>query len=541
MCSALKASTYTRSDGYFVMIRSLVRRFGSFVQTMSAPPPFQRVDYSIDSDDDEQVDDDEPICKLERITPLELAETIHEITQRALELIRECKARWATELGRTTPMAPTSRLKLEQDWMLHFNNLNIQLLGGDLSPSDIVFEAICWSMWCEEPPIAASFTIQWLAETNAEMVVWSCQHTEQSRVAWPTDEEFASLRKRISGVVVQAMLLGDRSVLTNDLLTEKIQFKTLSMDLSKAYQERKLPGVLLSRKAVDLAKRKAEAIKELMARGEDTSKVDQEVVDIEAGEEYAGALWRNHAGDLVHNYVQFASRFTYKILFDNTMAARFKAPEGSVPMRFKRPVELGVCEWLRNKCRMEQPSELTEMFRVLAGESFWPLGSDTAKYRLRETKDDAVTSQTLLQNEIGIDLTQMLFDDGLVKPSVVASDTKSPYWDWMLLTMVHFALVQSVRVKWLDEYVILHPHTHASHRRMLKSQRFGQLNQCPVLVRLQRKWWVFQKQKLLPTTGTVNAFVTWWYKVQQRKPVELDNGEDVEKMASVFVPPNPLQ
>jgi hypothetical protein len=513
------------------------------MSSLPPPPRYRPVDYSMDSDDDECVDDIEPVCKLERMTAAEIAQTVADIAKTAHALIEECESRWNTEIGRRVPFDSTKRIALEKQWMLHFNDLNTEYsFSPGISASDLVFEAVCWSVWCEDPSISANYTIQWLADTQAELVVYSCQHTQESRDEWPTDEQFISLRKRISGVVVQALLLGDRSVLVNDLSANLVQFKPLTEELKQAYQARKVPDVLIAKKVAELAKRKAQLIKELLAKGESTENVDKELTAIEAGEEYMGVLWRDNWADQVHSYTPLASRVVYKILSDNCLAERFKPPEGTVPTRFKKTVEAGVREWLRTRCRIEQPPELTELFRELATASFWPLGADTAKFRLRKTKDDVISSQVLLQDQIGIDLTQMLFDDALVRPSVIASDVHSPYWDWMLFAMMHFSMVRE-KVEWLKEYVILNPHRNDARRRLLASHHHGRRSEemCPILVRLQRKWVLFHKGVMLPTTGTVNAFAQWWYEVQRKKEGELDNGEDVRPLAGLFIPPNPLQ
>ncbi len=506
-----------------------------------ALPRYKKINYAVEGANHTPIDASDPVCRLKYISLKETAVEHHNIVRFALTLIEECEARWKTEVGRTTLLDPSRRVNLEKLWILHFDQLNLEIHGaGGVSGADLVFEAICWSMWCEDPTISRDVNIQWFAETHATMVVWSCQHTKESREFWPSNDDFKELRRKVSGVVVNFFVLGDRFKLALQLQADEVKFKTLSLDLSKAYQERKLPGSLVAHKAAGLAKRKAEAIKELMARGEETTAVETEIEDNDEDEETMGLLWRNDAGELVKNYVRFSSRFSQKVIFDNSWIDRWMVVEGD-GLRFKRAVELGLFQWVRMKCKTEQPEDLTEMFRNIASESFWPIGAEKNKFRLRETRNDKETSQTLLQNEIGVDLAQMLHEDSLVRPDVTASDPQGLYWDSLLLVLIHFVLRQTVRVEWINEYVLIHPHSHDSQRRLIRPDHYNQLDKCPVIVRLQRKWWVFHKQKLHPTKSLADAVLQWVYHVQQRKPQELDNREDIRALTDVLVPEHPLQ
>ncbi len=514
---------------------------------MSAPPPpvlarYRKINYAVEGPSHRPVDFDEPVCRLRYMTPVLLAKEHSRITSDALKLIDDCESRWATELGRTTPIGSERRLKLEQEWMLHFEKLNLEVLETNgMSGADLVFEAMCWSMWCEDPTISKEVNIQWLAQTHATLVVWSCQHTKESREFWPTEDQYRALRRRIAGVVVHFLVQQDRFQVASKLEGDHLKFTTLSMALSKAYQARKNPDSLVARKAASFAKRKAEAIKELMARGEDTSTVDAELSDDVEIEEAKGMLWRNDATELINTYVRLASRVVRKIEFDNQWVKRWAVEASYQQPRFKKAAVQGLYDWVRTRCKTEQPEELTEMFRDVASESFWPIGAETHKFRLRETRNDKETSQTLLQNEIGADLAQMLQEDSLVRPSVTASDPHGLYWEALLLVLIQFSLFQTTKVDWMKEYVILHPHTHDSQRRMIRLDHHNQIDKCPVLVLAQRKWWVFYKQKLFPTSGFADAVLQKFHCIQKRKKQQLDNGEDVSPLASALVPPNPLQ
>lgn len=486
----------------------------------------QQADDGSDDDDDDAASGDASLRNCEA----------REATMRAaFRLLRACKF----QLGQGDAAAargPEERLALEPRWQRHYEWLSaVPSVGAHfgLAPADVCFKAICHSWLCERRAAYAASSLQHLAHAHAELVVLSCQHTEEARSCWPSAEEWLRLKDRIACVVVDLLECeaDERQMLVDQLSDDTRQhFEALPPELSRAYEARRMPPLLAHE--LEARRRKAE---EDRARGRTKDIVDG------TSEEAQGALWRNTAAELVDNFLYLSSRVWREVERQNALAARFPVEEA--PRLNEQTLER-MRKWVRDKCAIEQTEGLTELFRRLANESFWPLGTATRRYREARNRYDETDALTLLNEEVGVDLGQHLHDLSLRRLSehAAAAAAHSLFWDALFLALFATTLMQRAQLDWLREYFCAQPFSRAWRRRLVQRHYRGALK-CPVVLPLQRRFFVFHQERLLLCSSLLQAVGVWLYLVREEFAGVLENTEDLAAtgILATFLPEHCLQ
>ena len=431
------------------------------------------------------------------------------------------------------PRDPADWLALKADWMRNFTAHAEQPVECPGTSATLLgFKAWAWSHYAQNPMMRdETMGLQVINEVFVRTAVFSSQHTEDSLVRWPTDLEWARYKTLVSEMMVHHFRKP-----TTDALYEKLQtFKPRTVspaELEDEFVERKMPEGL--RIELELLRKKAEKD---IARGKADVKVD-------VSEEASGALWREAPEEICANLPFRVARLICKVDFDEALLLQFPPwPEAEV--QFTPSTYTRAKRWLVQKCTIEQPEDVTALFRELANTMFWPLGSDTEKYRSRITASNLNTSLDILSNEIGANLAQYLHDRMLKPLDELLRQTSGVapmFWDAIFLAIFEFDIIQRLNFKWLDDYFIVNPHEEKSRRRM-NSRRFkGVLDQRPYVVSACRQKWILFRRRLIPCrTSTVHSVLHVLHLVDtqfrnQDDEATLEDGHDMSCIIETFLP-----
>lgn len=414
---------------------------------------------------------------------------------------------------------------VERQWRRYFLALNLepaQCADMCVSYTDVGFVALChaWAsapgelferghalfVGCSGAPLDASC----LAAIHAELVVVSCQHTLLSRRAWPSAAQIWALRRRVARAVVRFLDTGrtGRASLVTQLAS------VVEQPPSELLQERRTPQLLLRAQLEARQKREREG-----APPEE-----------DASEEASGALWRSSPQELAASFVRLASRVFYKLDSDTQLVAAY--PAAAAPSVRPQALER-LRQWVRARCRVEQTDEMTKAFRDFANASWCPLGTETARYRSRETRSDVTAPLQMLEGELGMDLGQHLHDRSLAQLSELAADADGLFWDALLLTLFAQALFQSVRMDWRSLCLHAHAHTLASQAAMADVSM--DVEKRPLVVLLERRWRVLHRQQLMDCDSLAHALLCWMQLVRSEFGSQGERTEDLTAFLAGFL------
>lgn len=407
------------------------------------------------------------------------------------------------------------------------------------SHTDTGFIALCHH-WRDEDR-DEQLCLQWIAETYTDLVILSCQHTLESRTYWPTPEAWRKLKSRVALVVVRYFNHGPvarakflAQMCSNDENPNHAvaSFSRLDEERSAEWESRREPADLKA--IIETRRRKAAKDKE------EGKKVTERE---EASEEMCGALWRNSAVELVDNYVRLASRVVYTV--DMHARLRNLYPSRVAP-RFTEATYNRVYQWVIAKCRVEQTETTTKLVRDLSNMWWCPLGTETQRYRDKDTRSDVVAPLHQLESELGVTLAQHLHDQSLTKLTEVAkrhpgTDKESIFWTPLLFALFQTTVKQALNLDWLGVYFSVMPHLREPSKRM-SDEYYKLADKRPLVRYLERKWITFHQQHhLVCDRGGVHALLSWLYLVSNAFDGEGDQCEDFKPIIDLFLDKDSIQ
>ena len=469
----------------------------------AALPDWVPVDYAQPSPDDDGEVKEEPLSATLRLA----VELLADATQPRPQGCR---------------FDPAARLAFEPRWMAAFESLNVCKAATRVSGTDIGFHAICASRVAEHPQGDAP-TLQWILELHTLLAVVSVQHTSASRAYWPSPEAREELWRLAAGVVTHFFVQKWPK-----------QLKALVAELEKAPAWRPPDALLRLYEARHMPASLRLALEERALAAEAQRKLGKTDVRDATSEENSGALWRSSAEELVAQIVPRAARVYFKVEFDEALLRRYP-PHPDAAVRFTAATAKRVRRWVRRRCRVEQVEELTELFRDTAMELFLPLGAETARTRDRETMHDVVKPLTLLEAEIGADLAQHLQDMTIGQGVGLGTLAQHPLFaDAVLLALFAFACMQRLLFKWHLDY-----YTHAPQQkreRMDRAEFRLTDDKRPMVVRACRRYWLFDRRRMVPAGGFSHALLLWLHVVGTRHDCLLEDDQDIRALYTDFFP-----
>ena len=428
---------------------------------------------------------------------------------------------------------PEPRLRVQRRWLTHFLDECEQRIDGNPRASIMMkgFRAMCCAHYAENPATRdPKPTLQLLTDVLVRTAVYSCQHTLESRMGWPTELEWARYRLMVSAMMVKIF---EPCMLNVTALQSQLQtFEPGPVDppgLDSSFMERKLPEEL--RRQLEEERKKAERD---IAAG-------QEGVKVDISEEASGSMWRESPEELCANLPFRVARLVYKVEFDHAQLQRFP-PQPEAVVTFTPDTYARAKRWVIDKCGSEQPEEATALFRETANRMFWPLGSETQRYRLRATLSDVTTSLDVLSREIGANLAQYLHDRMLKPMDKLVQGQHSEgvaqlFWDAIFLTLVEFELAR-LGMTWMKHYLVLDPQSPEGRRRMNDPlfMHHDRAHQCPLVVLLCRRYWLFYKGRLIPCEHSLlHAWLHWLHIMRADFRSSTEQSEDIQHIVAAFL------
>lgn len=431
--------------------------------------------------------------------------------------------------GRHSYPTPAQVKKVEWLWRRYFGVLSTVAPESpevlDWSPTDVGFMALCRSSYMQP---SKAVDVRHIGPAYAILSVLASQHTLQAREFWPPPKVWERIRWAVANVV-DGLLVSDapmRQRLLQELRdlppTHMLQpgdllqqgeaggpseaATKLGNQLLQHYEAYRVPdGVKLL-----LAKKKQEA-ERAIKRGEKD-------VRIEASEDASGVLWCRSTNEVVNNFVRVSSRVVWRIDFENWLAAQFvvrKAPRFT-PETYER-----AHGWMKGRCSIEQTEELSALYRRTLYEACSPTGSESHHLRSKETREDTPTHLQVIECELGIDMAEYFNEYGLTKMATVAANPDTHIgWESLFLVLFQYLCRNShpdeLQLDWMGEYLVRRP-TFRDWVERFRLPDWKMHNKRPVVVYLQRKWYLLYKRPplheedmALPEVGRGALYPTCW-------------------------------
>jgi hypothetical protein len=370
-----------------------------------------------------------------------------------------------------------------------------------------------------------------LAGTLAELQAFSCQHTGASFVYWPSESEWVSLRARVARC---ALLHFNCDPVHFDALVETMA----KINLVLAIPEEHAVRVQQLRSTPELEIEKAQLVQEIQHRRRNGEEIDSDDERMEASEEEQGSLWRQSSEEMCNSYLRIATRVCYVVEQHARIVQQFGG--GPAMPTFPKAAYKCVRNWVIKRCASQLATATSSKFISVCFELLLPLGFETTNWRTAESQLETINYKFTLKSELGIELANHFNQRVMVlstQPPRIASGNsfdRGIFWIALFLVLLQTTFkAKTGNVDLLQTYIHIRPQESSVLDRLHQSYISTKiaLDKRPQILFLQRRWCVFDKQRVSFCTSVVHAFLSWAYLIQTEYKSLDDHGQS---WASIF-------
>lgn len=408
--------------------------------------------------------------------------------------------------------------KLIEYWLENFYQLNIDDKG--LSRADVLFIVLCFLMACDRGSEMGELQpLKSLKCLYNRVVMFSCNHNCQAKMAFPTTSEIRNLENDACGFIVQHFYSTQHHVENCSRLIQDTKYERhLEETKNKPTYEHKMFEF-------DELPQDLRVLKQNLFTQDETKPNSN-----------LGWLWQQSGIQMLTTFVPLCSRVFSHLYRERRLLQAW--PLRQLPAIPRVAVDR-LQKWLVAQASIEAEDEMRPKFIELVHELQIPMGARLQTTRRLVTRDDHDNAVNVLERELGYDTTFRLSEMAKTKPEHIAGNPKHDHYEALLLTVWDARLVQNKKTQFIADYFVLP--TALPILKQLKHKQFSQTVECgqarrPLLIFLRRKWMLHFKESWYQCDSCTEALLGWVRFVVEAYGGELPNSGGINIKADYYNP-----
>jgi hypothetical protein len=414
---------------------------------------------------------------------------------------------------------------LRMVWLENYAVMNKQnAFVYNFSMSDLLFSTLCFMEVAEKPHTRKSPPEDLCIESTIEVLRFmACQHTPETMHSFPPQELVQTLFEKVAWIIVKR-------------LSKPLDVKT--------------EAALNSIQHVNLIGKHTKKLSWLPANYR--AKMDK-LYDFPKPPETAdGKPIRPIAWGSFFSLIHVSSLFSIqaaRVMHALTLQYHVVLHEGIlVPTLSVAPeLKLNMQLWLLQACKIDSSDTFAAVFRDALFGSLLPL--HCAVNATTRTGSAGVITLTLLQFELGFDVASKINDAVALRVRSIGYDPQHEHYDLIVMHMFGYTLRHEKRLeKFLrDYYVCEEDYTKRVFTELRTKHRFGRFLREPIIVRIQRRFYVHfyakkdnrnkqvVKGNWMQCENAIEACLVWMFLLVEHNEGKLYTGHDLHKWTDRFL------
>ena len=461
---------------------------------------------------------------LEQMDGVEKADYFMSINKTCIEVMKKCKSH-LTQFPDAVLQLKEEHFHLKQVWLENYGLLNKEnkYVYG-FSFSDLIFTTLCFLHMAENPPLRIIAVEDQNIEATLEVLRFmSCQHTMETMKTFPPQHIIETAFDKVAWIVVYRLSVGQnvKEASMQEIIkhVDKLSLKPKALTwINKDYRDK---IDLLFKFAAAPVNSEGKAIREVSW----------------------GQLFS--LTNITAMFTVQCARFFHSMILQHS----FLSDEGIlVPTPIIAPeLKVQMQIWLLKKCSIDSSDSFAAIFRDGLFGALLPLHSEVnAKTR---AENAGVQMLTLIQYELGFDVASKLNNALVLRVRSIGYDPQHKFYDFMVLYMFAYAIRHELRFeKFLEIYYISDSkYTKAGFEVLRTKKRFQKYLREPLIVRLQRKFYVHvfmkegknddavKKGNWMLCENAIEACLLWLTMLMRNNNGLLYTGHNLSKWAKQFL------
>lgn len=382
--------------------------------------------------------------------------------------------------GRTATIDLTAQLQQIQRYWLDACTEKCEATTDDCSIAELLFWAYCLVYCCCEAELRPTLPVELVHPLNVQLGVAASTHKLKfmhsyplSVVECPGQSVFWTT---LIGWIAQHCALGSKALKETVSALPDFTRAQLSSDIVSSWEHLQ----------IDV-------------------KTDADRVKREDVANY-GYLFKMDKMDAVGRILPMACRTAAQIETERMLLNCFPIRQ----LRMKQHCTLKMQQWLVFLSRYEPDDSFGTLFREFVLELHLPLGARMRPKRRPATASNNDTAETLIEQELGIDLTQELLDQLLdVNYLALASDPDHRFHSCYLLCRFGHHFKQRLRRDFLKHFYIAPTQLLWQKQRFFRKLAYFSIKPSPLITRLGGHFYLYDKELLYKCADAYDVLLTW--------------------------------
>jgi len=227
-----------------------------------------------------------------------------------------------------------------------------------------------------------------------------------------------------------------------------------------------------------------------------------------------GYMYRSYVEECCRHFIPISCRIAGQIEIERLLLMKY--PLIHEQIEFHPNCKQRLHQLLSDISRIEPDEKFNNDFREFILEHNLPLGCRTRSKRKLATASNKYTAQTLLIQELGVDIAQdLVVEINNIRFDLICSDLQNPFFYYYILCRFNHWFFHKVRMNWLEQFYILPTNLIYESFKFDKlnadSSGLFKLKRSPLITRLGGQFMIHDQTNFYYCQDTFQLILTWFW------------------------------
>lgn len=390
--------------------------------------------------------------------------------------------------------------------MLDFNSLSIKLRDQNVSRADMIFVLQCYAINCRFPTARTSAILTDVNEISAQLCITGSRHTAYSRQRSIDVDDTSPLLHQTASWLVQFGST-DSSILTRALdAIGKLTTSPSTTTHMKALMALPHTGVPI-KDSVRMDESDSNSLRVFALQDNDVEMEPDiaEEEDIETSEQ-KGDYWLVETPIILKAILSFASRIFHQVSLEQHTFALFSIASDD-PYVYPPVALTNLRSLVMARCATTAGDSFVPKFREAVHRWCLPMGTLSLRYRSNITQFQQSSAANMMEQELGMDTSQALYNIINVPLTSIASNDNHELYD-ILTFFTLSTLIENRCGADFASCVLMSYDLTARHSILQKTVESHEARR-PLIVSIMQKTWIHDQGMWYRCNSLIDASLKW--------------------------------